>query len=213
MNAFRELLCLAVPAVVATLLTALTFGACAEGVAGFEADRRVKQDAAWLEQQPDVVVCRVDESDLGYGFAQHKPLVSKVPSHDEYEREHLDCAGLLNLDMDMRRDLSFVPEQVKLVQYNRAREDDHVDNLRAIQWMHLHPDVKACTIVIQSSEAELNSWLVLFPGYFPEAKRTVLIRNCDGHVIWVTHPEIPPGTPTCGQADIPACGTASPSAP
>ena len=174
-------------------LIAVMLAACAEGAAQYESQKRETQGEVWLEQQRDLVVCRVHNSDLGYKDS----FASKVPLYDEYNREHLDCHGLLNQEFFRKGRYSGygVPggDTVKLAQNNLAYKDVWTDEVRAVQWMHLHPNVQACTTLIQSS-----------------TKQNGLIRNCDGHLVFVKHTVVPTGTPVCGQADIPTCGAASP---
>lgn len=185
------------PELLAFGLIVLTVGACAEGTAQYEAEQRVNQSVAWLEQQRDLVVCRVYNRDLGYADW----FESKVPLHDEYDREHLDCPGLLDLEV-FEAGPHFGGESVKLAQYNRAhRYSGDPDRFGAIQWMHLHPDVKACT--------KRTDWVGASGGHVFVA-RTALIRNCDGHLVVVTHAVVPPATPECGQAALPTCGATPP---
>jgi hypothetical protein len=141
-------------------------------------------------------VCRVYNRDIGYSDR----FLSKVPLYDEYDREQLDCAGLLDQEFvqhSYRFNGSVADpggdERIKLAQYSGVHPVVWTDEVRAIQWMHLHPNLKACTTVIQ-----------------PSTKRNGLIRNCDGRLVLVKHTVIPTGTPVCGQADIPTCGAASP---
>jgi hypothetical protein len=187
------------------LLIALTFSACAEGTAQYEEGQRGKGAAAWLEQQRGSVVCRVDNQDLGY----HDTLVMKVPQRDETNGEHLECPALLKSGLKIGAPMAIrhltqtvaIPFEGGLAEYNKARTFPITDGSepqlpRAVQWMQLHGDVHAC-IFNESGDPRTNG-------------RTVLIRNCEGHLVFITHADIPPGTPACGQADVPACGTPSP---
>ena len=180
------------PKLLAFGLILMTLGGCAEGAAQYESQQRENQGEVWLEQQRDLVVCRVHNSDLGYKDS----FESKVPLYDEYNREHLDCRGLLDQEFFRKGHYSGygVPggDAVKLAQNNLAHKDVWTDEVRAIQWMDLHPNVQACTTVIHST------------------KRNALIRDCDGHLVLVTNTVVPPDTPACGQADPPTCGGASP---
>jgi hypothetical protein len=194
----------AFPIVAALSLIALTIGACAEGSANYRLSEREKVDAAWLEQQPTVPMCRTDNRDLGYA----EIIATKVFGRDESDGEHLGCPALLQTEVN----------GVSLADYNHAAVFTvlpwMVTTHRAEQWVHLHPEVKEC--VFERPPAEEGSLSYsrgsAITGFAFENPwtRTILSVNCDGHVISITNGVIPTGTPSCGQADIPKCAGGTP---
>ncbi len=165
--------------------------ACAGTAANYQVEERQKESVAWLAQQRDIVVCRRSNSDLGYVDT----LLSKIPMRQASSGQPPGCADLLGNET----------EDVREVSYEGSAEgwDSH-QLLGATQWMHLHPDRKGCALVVQLTPKRINGSIMS-----PFDKK-ILIRDCDGRLASIMDTDIPPGTPACGQAEIPACGTESP---
>jgi hypothetical protein len=181
--------------------------ACSEGTAQFEAERRETLSVAWLERRPDLVICRLDNDDLGYSDV----LVTKIPTRDQQSDEHLTCHDLLSGRLRTNtREIAGNPDY-GLKQWPHAA-----------QWMHLRADVHECVLqsgpVFDSSDKydsvkNVSPSLTVSPLTSvagPQMVSPGLFRNCGSQLIYVSHAEVASGTPACDGADVPACGTESP---
>ena len=77
----------------------------------------------------------------------------------------------------------------------------------AAQWMIAHPEVHQCVEKVDAPNFVLSRFLGRADG--TKGPTVVLLRNCDGHIFFVTNADVPADTKACGEAHIEDCPVAA----
>jgi len=183
---------------------ALALAGCAEGAASYKSGRRTDSDIQWLEQRRNLIACRDDQTDLGYGFGNR--LYLKIPLRVE-QSEQLDCKRLLQPPQTGPLTI-YLPETI----YHLIVDPQVLRLAQAGQWMNSNQQVHECIQRFKTFEPgppwefALRRARELHPS---ESEVAVLVLNCgEDHFFFVIPNKVPLGTVACGQTDIPSCDTA-----
>jgi hypothetical protein len=187
---------------VALFLLAVILTGCAEGTAQYDSEHHDREGVAWLQQQKDIVICRVDDHAYGYPDS----FAVKVLSYDQSLQGKADCDEMLKKTADREgpRDLDAARIDSGVIHHQSETKSQ-------FQWMALHKEVDACFERLEPPKPPVfrdPEYIINEGQPLPTSE---IIRRCSDYLIRVTHPEVPPGTPECGKEEIPMCGSAAAS--
>lgn len=184
----------------AVLLT-LVLG-CAEG-AYYRAAARSTEGLNWLVTQPDVYVCIQSQSDLGDSDYLRWRVRYPVRSED-LEVRTSKCQSQAAQRFSPELWLSSPPRDVNRL-FASALNASWMEVARASQWVGHQTAGTSCYL---NGETRGDEVVELFGGRSFNPRFPVLLQSCGWAVLAIHRAQIPPGTPACGAAPVPTCGSA-----
>lgn len=174
-------------------VASLALVGCAPPAAHQVENQHPKTGVVSVLQQPDLPVCRIRQEDKVFNDV----LAFRIPVHDDKHAPPSDCRGMIEAEQSALKSTRTIP----ILDYG------FIWLGAAAQWMSEHPHVHQCVEKVDAPNFVLSRFLGRADG--TKGPTTVLLRNCDGRVFFVTNAELPTGTATCGEAHIPDCPIAA----
>jgi hypothetical protein len=143
-------------------------------------------------QQNEPLVCRLHQEGKIFDDA----ITFRIPVHDDRHNAPLECPAMIEAEQSALKSARTIPI-LDLGFFFLAQ---------SAQWMLAHPEVHQCFEKVDAPNIVLARFLGVAVG--THGPTTVALRNCDGHLFFVTNAEIPADTRRCGQAQMEDCTTA-----
>jgi hypothetical protein len=166
---------------------------CVQPAAHREEARSFTTSVASSPQQNEPLVCRLHQEGKIFDDA----ITFRVPVHDDRHNGPLECPALIQAEQSALKSERTIPI-LDLGFFFLAQ---------SAQWMLAHPEVHQCIEKVDAPNIVLARFLGVAVG--THGPTTVALRNCDGHLFFVTNADIPEGTRRCGQAQMENCTTAA----
>ena len=170
------------------LLGSLIFNGCAQPVTHQEPGPLWKSPAvSTAPSRP--LVCRIHQEDKVFNDA----IAFRIPVHDDKHTAPMNCDALVAAEKSTLDATRTIP----------TLDLGFIWLGAAAQWMSAHPEVHQCVEKLDAPNFVLARFLGRAVG--TKGPTLVLLRNCDGHIFFVTNAEIPEGAAACGEAHIEDC--------
>ncbi len=164
---------------------------CAQPATHQESDQLWKNPAASDAQRH--LICRVHQEDKVFNDA----LAFRIPVHDDRHEAPLTCDAMVAAEKSALETTRTIP----------ILDLGFIWLGAAAQWMIAHPEVHECVEKVDAPNFVLSRFLGRADG--TKGLTSVLLRNCEGRIFFVTNAEVPAATKACGEAHIEDCPVAA----
>lgn len=169
------------------LAGALGFPACAPNATHTQADHLWKNPPEPAASAP--LICRIHQEDKVFNDA----IAFRIPVHDDRHEAPSSCDAMVAAEKSALDTTRTIP----------TLDSGFIWLGAAAQWMIAHPQVAQCVEKLDAPNFVLARFLGRAVG--TKGRTSVLLRNCDGRIFFVTNAEISADTPVCHEAHIEDC--------